>query len=384
MMRFWLGRLAAGVVALGPVLTKAMATPPAAIVGDPAAEARGQIQALLTQMAEAAARADQEGYLACVSMAEPVFAAEQKAWALDLSRKKPEKVELTMGDAGVTVLPDGTAEARIRWSWRMPEAKDRDLGYTARFVREGDRWKYAGEKWHTIKGEKCLVSFAEGLEDAAKIVADVLPEVRAHVHTGFELENDADLTERVQQVKVYSSMKHLQHSIYLSYSDALGGWNEPGESIKIIARSGSSRSGLRNLLAHEYGHVATFQFGPKINDAQWWILEGVAELAAEAFAKNSRGVETQVRRWAGRGQLVEWHRLADFRGEATQHMGHVYTQGHHMVAYISERFGRTGRNQWLRAMAQGKSLEDATLEVFKVPFAEVDKDWRASLTAEPK
>jgi hypothetical protein len=230
-----------------------------------------------------------------------------------------------------------------------------------------------------LEGDHCRVSYAAGLEDDAKAVAEVLPEIRAHVHEGFELTQDKDLTERVQQVKLYASVRDLQESIYLSYSDSLAGWNEPGESVKILPAGHFNKRELRVLLAHEYGHVATFQLGPKANDAPWWVLEGVAELSAEAYSRDEKSTDRIVKMWAGNGGLVDWEKLSDFRGEATRHMAQVYTQGHHMLSYISERFGRRGRNKWLTAMAQGSSIEDATKAALGMSFADLDKEWRASI-----
>ena len=62
-------------------------------------------------------------------------------------------------------------------------------------------------------------------------------------------------------------------------------------------------------------------------------------------------------------------------------MGHVYRQGQHMSAYITQRFGRTKRNNWLRAMANGASIDEASVKELGVPggFAEIDRDWRSEV-----
>jgi len=65
-------------------------------------------------------------------------------------------------------------------------------------------------------------------------------------------------------------------------------------------------------------------------------------------------------------------------------MAQVYAQGHHMVSYVSDRFGRQGRNRWLREMAQGTSLNEATTKALGLSFAQLDKDWRESLKPSAK
>ena len=348
---------------------------------DPAA-VRVQLEELLRQINGAVGAADQQGYLSHVSRADSCFAKEQENWAKDLGRHAPESFEVALTDADITCT-DSAAEGRLKWTWRMPGGRDRSINFVGVFVRGESGWLYAGEKWHVLEGDHCRVSYADGLEDAAKIVVDVLPDIRAHVHEGFQLEADKHLTERVQQVKLYSSMRHLQHSIYLSYSDSLGGWNEPEEAVKVLSRANASKSSLRVLLAHEYGHVATFELGPKATEMPWWILEGVAELSAEAYSRDEQFNDRTVRHWAANDGLVDWDKLADFHGEATQHMANVYAQGHHMVSYVSGRFGREGRNRWMREMAQGATLDDATMKELGLSFAALDKAWRESLKAEP-
>jgi hypothetical protein len=125
--------------------------------------------------------------------------------------------------------------------------------------------------------------------------------------------------------------------------------------------------------------VATFQLGPKATDMPWWILEGVADLSAQEYAHDWTMVDRMVRGWAASGNLIEWDRLADFHGEATQHSTHVYHQGHHMLGYVSDRFGRSKRNDWMRQMAQGRTLDEATRSALGLSFDDLDRDWRKSL-----
>jgi len=222
------------------------------------------------------------------------------------------------------------------------------------------------------------VKYFPGFEDVAARIVQVLPDVRDHVDEGF-----GGRIDRVQEVKLYPNMKHLQESIYLSYTDGLSGWNEPGESIKLLVSPRSSASRLRSLLAHEYGHVATFEFGPHANDMPWWVLEGVAELSSERFAGGGRDADAMVIQWSRRDRLSAWDDLADFHtvqaSTRRDLQAQVYKQGQHMLGYISERFGREGRNKWLRAMSQGKTIDEATRETLGMSFADLDEQWRAAV-----
>jgi hypothetical protein len=51
-----------------------------------------------------------------------------------------------------------------------------------------------------------------------------------------------------------------------------------------------------------------------------------------------------------------------------------------MIGYLSDRFGREKRTAWLRLLAHGATLEDATTQALGVTWASIDADWRESLT----
>ncbi|MCW5764725.1 MAG: hypothetical protein KIT68_01960 [Phycisphaeraceae bacterium] len=391
---------------------------------------RAAIEAVLAEMQAAVLAGDIPGYLRHVATDDPIFRKEQENWAADLEKFKPAQFILAIRpDPSPAPRPDpapapeadakqpatpapeqlwkdrpaefGPTRARftLTMTWMMPQndndagpqgkgGRTRSVEYPVIFERAADgRWLFKGEQWQVMEltpgAEGAPQDFAgvrvkydPGLEGMAKAVIAAMPEVRAHVDEGFE-----QRIERVQEVKLYGSMAHLQASIYLSYSDSLGGWNEPHESIKLLGRAGrQGGAGLKTVMAHEYGHVATFEFGEKATDAPWWVLEGVADLAAAKFRTNPvERVNTIVHGWARRGRLANWEDITDFRNTKGALMGNVYTQGEHMMLYVSDRFGRTKRNAWLRAMAAGKTIDQATRDALGLSFADLDAAWRADI-----
>lgn len=360
------------------------------LAGPPEARAdRAAVEAALAGMTRAVLAADRDAYLAHVSNEDPVFFKEQFNWARDLGRVPAAEFSLSVDDAAPAQFEDHAATFTLVTKWRMKgwdEKSSRTLTFPAGFARVGDKWLYRGERWDVIEGEGVKVLFAPAVGDAsnplaqvAQRVVNVMPAVRAHVEEGYQTKGPA-----VQEVKLYADMKHLQASIYLSYTDGLGGWNEPEESIKILAGEGQSEAGLKVLLGHEFGHVATFTYGAHASDMPWWVLEGAAELAAEQFSASRTRTDRTVRAWAKAGSLAKWEDMADFHKTEPRWMGHVYTQGHHMLGFVSDQFGRERRNAWLRLLAQGKDLDAASLGALGQPFAEVDSAWRASLATPPR
>jgi len=316
---------------------------------------------------------DAAGYMENVYEGDGEFLHEQRYFANDLRKKPAHEISLTIGELQ---LRGDTADTEMEWTWKMgPDKKPRTVKFRARFIREEDgRWLYAGEVWNRKVAPGAVVMFDEGLEEqAAGALADFAA-IREHVEIGFNLQDKA-LPRKTQKIKLYGSMAHLQQSICLSYENGLGGWNEPNESIKLLVRPGR-RSSMRTVIAHEYGHVATFELGPESNSMPWWVLEGVADLAAEKF---SRRRPVFIEQAARRGTLQKWEDLADFETVPARIQAYVYQQGHHMLGFISERWGKDKRVEWLTAMSNGRSLDDSTREVLGLSFADLDAQWRASL-----
>jgi len=347
--------------------------------------AAAPIERLLANLSERVEAEDNLGYLEHVWAADPVFLTEQRNWAVDLLAHPVGTFSLTLDDPGAIETRGDWAFAVVTMTWRLEreDAEERTVSYPARFVSENGRWRYAGERWVTVlddrHGPANRAMAPEGLEPVALQIAELLPAVREGVDEMFAIENGGE-----QAVKVYASMEHLQASIYLSYESPLGGWNEPGEAIKLLAGPSLRAGSLRRLLGHEYGHVASFIYGEHANDVPWWILEGVAEQASFRVAGGSARAERsdrRVRRWNEEGDLKDWSQLADFRGEAASFGAYVYAQGASMVGYITDRFGDDGRNAWLRAMCEGAPLGDATHEALGISFDRLDRDWRDSIPA---
>lgn len=381
------------------------------------------VKSTINRMQLAILAGDPDAYLEHIDREDPIFFKEQQNFAADLKANKPhectielleenEDNEVEVNEARPepsTTIHNYPTTIRMKWAWAKegdPKRFARSIDLPVRFVERNGRVLYAGERWHELAGlgepvdrraaksgaeetnqldtnvprlGRVLVQYEPDLVDVAREVIEVFPEVARHVLTGFGRLDAPESRDRIQRIKLYSSMKHLQHSIYLSYRDGLGGWNEPGESIKLLVEPFNSRRDLKNVLAHELGHQLTFDLGEHANQMPWWVLEGVAELSAARFAGGFDRADAMTRSWAKRGGLQDWESLRDFRGEAAKHQTHVYVQGQHMLQYVTTRFGREGRNQWLTAMAKGQTLDEATLATLQMPFADLNLAWLATL-----
>ncbi|HYD00286.1 MAG TPA: hypothetical protein VEB22_03600 [Phycisphaerales bacterium] len=420
--------------------------------GPAAAERRAAIEAVMRRMEAATVAADAKAYIALVDPGDSEFLHEQIALTGDWSRLKPASIALSIVDGkelpaaasapaaapaaeappsapgatdgtgkeepvkpaqapagrraprtesvdvGPAIEPsfeDSRAEFRMKTVWKMEGwERPRTLSVPVVFVRDAEKgWRYAGEKWDTVaapasgafRGVRVLYEpeNTRHKEIAEKIVAG-MPEVRSVVDAHFKMN-----TPGVVTIKLYQSMLHLQASIWLGYTDSLGGWNEPRESMKVLARS--SYDGMKKTIAHEYGHCVTFHMGDKATDAPWWVLEGSADLAAATYRGSAaRSRDNAVRGWARKNELAPWDKIEKFPlpDEYRKFMGHVYTQGEHMMAFIDARYGAEARIAFLRSLFAGKTTDQAAREGLGMPWSDVDAAWRHSveqqLTTEPK
>ena len=60
--------------------------------------------------------------------------------------------------------------------------------------------------------------------------------------------------------------------------------------------------------------------------------------------------------------LAAWDQISDYDTTEQPLKQLAYTQGHHLIGYISDRWARKVRNDWLRAVAGGRTVDQATSE----------------------
>ncbi|HLP84998.1 MAG TPA: hypothetical protein VK157_11670, partial [Phycisphaerales bacterium] len=356
---------------------------------------------VVAKMQQAVAAGNADAYLELVDRDEHEWWHEQKAWAKDIATKTPESITITTGDDWtLTTFHDTPAvEVSLTWAWTpkadervaqpkegdpVPASRERQLTFRARFLQREGGLRYAGEAWQLVEREGVIVAFDPGLEKAANAAAAAFAKIRGGVEVELGLANGPIVT-RTQRIKLYGSMRHLQHSIYPSYVFPLSGWNEPNEAIKAVSKPDATERNFIALLAHEYGHVASFELGPKANYMPWWALEGIAEAMVDAhdpmLAKRSR---KQVNTWQREGVLAAFADLADFEKVPLKLHGYVYRQGHDMIRFVTDTFGREKRNAWLAAMSNGDTIEAASEKELGQSWEIVQETWREAIKILPE
>ncbi len=344
-----------------------------------------RVQQVIDTMQSSIERLDSGGYMAQLNPSDPVLMTEHRAWFAELSHSPVEALQLALNqDEPIILEVDGTVVAPLTLTWQVtsedsPRRYDMPARFTPIASRDG-QWHFAGRAWEIALTDTPGVRIYcdEIHNDIAQLTLQRVPEIRDRIAQDMGIDPAKGGLHEVV-VKIYPKMSELQASIYPSYTAGISGWNEPGESIKILGRDRMGQDRLDPLLAHEVGHAVSFEYGPEINLAPWWSLEGVAEVAAGLFRDSRERKLDRIARLAKKNDLRDWDLLADFKGEAVNHAMHVYLQGWSMIDYIDHAFGKDTRNAWFTRLGHGATLDQATSEEMSISFEQLSDRWKQSL-----
>jgi hypothetical protein len=129
-----------------------------------------------------------------------------------------------------------------------------------------------------------------------------------------------------------------------------------------------SRAGLREVIQHELGHVATIA-GVSSTAQDMWLVEGVAEyIGAQPRRARATYNHTVLRRPSrlATGALPA--------GAGADEVAAFYAHGHFATECLVTSFGEARAMEFVRLRLRlGHSLDDAAYSVFGRPFAAVDK-----------
>ncbi|MEQ8769287.1 MAG: hypothetical protein RIB60_02135 [Phycisphaerales bacterium] len=340
----------------------------------PTADERA-IDALASALSAAVLASDGDGYLAGVDPTDPYFAHESRYLANAI--KKDAAPEFELKRRGRAYYDGDALVAPVRAKWQPSEkGSPRSTAFDARFTRGPDgAWRYAGAQWQTTVSSdpRIRVYATPDLAVEAELVrsayARVVPPVEAFFGTAMP-----DLPP----VKIYRDLAHLQLSITPTYDPPLGGWYEPGESIKMLWRPRRNAESIERVIAHELGHAMYEFIGAGADATPWWAHEGVAECSASSVHPRLDRVNERLGKLKGEGKLVEFEFLAVFDDDTFMEQRLAYPMGHSMVAYVLDTYGRERGFAWLIDL-DDVGVDAASREHLGLAFADLDEAWRGTL-----
>ena len=333
-----------------------------------------QIEFLVESMAANVRVGNKADYLALVDLSDPGFALEHSRLADDWAGLHPV-LDYTL-DVDDLDIEGQSATAGLTATWTNSEGDPRTATWLAAFSRAAGGWRYAGEVWETTVVPHFEIKIAPGLDDQLRTVTKDLPAVYDHVTDALDYVPSAPLV-----IKLYPDGPALAANTLLSLPDVRG-WNEPGEALKL--RVDPEDPYMTPVIAHEMTHFATFdRAGTRRTKMPWWLDEGLATYVARKFdtvQSNTDSALEAVAAWQAEGTLVEWDRMAVFETTPLELWRNVYPQGYAMVRFVSQRFGRDARNEWLAKMATEMDIDAATPAVLGLSFDDLDAAFREWLT----
>ena len=328
-----------------------------------------EIEALVADMQEAVLAQDAERYLSYVDLSDAVFAREHSNWAYEWA-EEDFVTDFDLSVSNLALAEDdeqlAIADMRLRWESTLPEQTGLTARYAVQFTYNAndERWLYAGEYWVSTVTDDFIVHAPIGFEAEVDDLVLILPEVYETVTTAYEY-----IPQNAMEIKVYADSESLGATTLLSLP-LIGGWNEPGESLKIV---GGNPSYMPAIVAHEFTHFLTFDQAGTANPMMpWWLNEGIAEYLSRSFVPDYDpdaldGRVMAIQGLQADGGLVAWELMRVFEETPVELWGYVYPQGYTFVVFMSETYGREVRNEWLHLMVD-LSLENATEAVFDMPF----------------
>jgi hypothetical protein len=335
------------------------------------ASTEDDLKSLVSKMQQAVLTQNKNAYHELLDLSDPIFALEHSRFVDDWVKNPVKHLELAFA---LREEKTNEAQGKLTWDYQNKDGLNITSNSLVVFHKLEGRWLYAGEYWLELKAENISVKFVPGLESQAQSILERLPEVTKHVATSLEFQSQNTIT-----VKIYDSRESLTQSVGLSWK-VFGGWNEPGEAIKVSSRLGRNVSSA--LLAHEITHNYAFEhFGSR--SFPWWLDEGLAQDVASTYwnASDVNLTLRDVKTWEADNTLEPWEKLSDLDTTPTNLWDYVYAQGFAFVHFIRQIYGQHGLNLWLTEISSSKtkSLSDAAQVTFGKSFVTLDQDFRAWL-----
>ncbi len=369
--------------------------------GDPtpvvAAWLRDRMSEALTQQATALLAGDEKGFLAVADPAAPATAALRRQYAslrgLRIAKWEPE----------LSTTPTRQADGQ----WRALVRVDHCFATPTCIptpVTIGTRWADTPAGVRLVAVESSL-SAADGPRPWEVDQLYVRAGKRVIVATTAALRRDlprvlaeADRAATVADRYAVGGPPPAHYLVFYAgpaewkrwYGGGRPGWTAGyavpvggGDLDVVINAAAPHRTRLDDLLRHEMTHASSMP-GSGFDPATWWLVEGVAELAATG------GVPTS--QYDGLADVRRFVRDSDWNGPldtlavapdaADWQVAAAYGIGYIAVRHLADRFGEPDVLAFLEAVVHnGRSPRDAAREVFGQSWDELSAQCVAAVRA---
>ncbi len=323
---------------------------------DPLRADAGGIQATIAARIEAVLEGNEAGFLSTVTPVDPGLRTEERNWFADLADHPVVSYsvagELVGWSQWRSQRPATAAIVALSVESVITGGQPIQVGYDARFVREGDRWLYAGMTWNKLTSTHFILKYQDHGKAWAQRILDLAEAAYAQVTA------DLDAAPSLpQEIKVYDDGELFRTSVFLSLPGWVSGWTRPGEAIKCRFRDDSDRA-IQRIIAQELTRQVLFAQGLSsplaggIEGGLSWLHEGVAN------SEVGRVLPLGIHRMAGEcspvvqeavrhhdefplQSLLSWEDVPDDQVELFS------AQSWSVVSYIVEQHGLPGLRRFI-------------------------------------
>jgi len=334
------------------------------------ADAEG-IQSTIAARAGAVLERDEMGFLATVTLNDPVLRVEESGWFADLS-DHPVVTYTLAGELVAWSPRRREATVELRANSVLTGGQSSSTSYDALFVREDGRWRYAGVSWDEQASEHFVLKYQDRGEAWARRVLDLAETVYDRVTS--DLEATPPLP---QEIKLYQDGELFRTSVSLSLSDWENGWTGPGAAIKLRLLEDEGEGFIQRAAARELTHQLLFAQGLEID----WLHEGVANFEiARVFPLGAHWVAGQyssiVQEAIDRHNEFPIYSFPSWENVSDEQAALFQAQAWSLVSFIVERHGLPGLR---RFVAQSTDFEDTATNLRTALGVEVESfrdEWR--------
>jgi Zn-dependent M28 family amino/carboxypeptidase len=291
------------------------------------------IQDTIAARAAAVIEGDEVDYLSTVTLANRSLRTEERHWLADLAGRTLVTHTITGELVGWTA---GASEATVALSVNtvITGESPAQASYDARFVREGDRWLYAGLAWNEISGDHLTLRYQNHDEAWAQRILELAEAAYDQVTADLQLEPASPV-----QIKVYDDHATLLALISPTTRDQVNSWTSEGESIRLWHRDDDEQS-VQSTMAGEIARQVLDSRGLDIA----WLREGIAIFEADRL--RPLGTHWGAARYAPVAQeAVRAHEelpmddLVSFEPLSQDRLEVARAQSWSLVAYVVDKYG---------------------------------------------
>lgn len=234
------------------------------------------VKSQLVPMIEAIDNNDEEGFLEFQNSANSLFYKEQKRWMEEAIFKKQQgyTFSVNIGEVNLMSSDKGDMELIVNMKYKDKGTQNKVI-YS--IVKLNNKWVIDDVPFKIVSEENIAVLYVSDLDEEALTVLREASDI-VHLYNNQFGWDPKDIT-----IKLYDSREQVSATIPWI---GLTGWNETGESLKLMIDPSASYSTL-TILAHELSHKMLSDLSN--DNVSLYIQEGFATLLQHVVEKDAAG-----------------------------------------------------------------------------------------------